>query len=64
MEWLVSNAAILLDIVMKVVAIAAAVAAIVPNRAKASGVIASARKVLDLLALNVGNAKNSEINPQ
>tara|TARA_R110000751_G_scaffold193720_2_gene299197 strand:- start:256 stop:450 length:195 start_codon:yes stop_codon:yes gene_type:complete len=64
MEWLMSNAADLLDIVMKVVAVAAAVAAIVPNGSKASGVIASARRVLDLLALNVGNAQNSKSIPE
>ena len=49
---------------MKVVAVAAAVAAIVPNGSKASGVIASARRVLDLLALNVGNAQNSKSIPE
>mgnify|MGYP003627905250 FL=1 len=64
MEWIISNAANLLDIVMKVVAVAAAIAAVAPNGEKASGVIASARKVLDLLALNVGNAKNSEKTPE
>ena len=58
MEWLTSNLSNLVDIVMRVVAMAAAIAAIVPGGSRASGVIASARKILDLLALNVGNAKN------
>jgi len=40
------------------VAAAAAIAAAVPQGEQASGVIANIRKVIDVLALNVGNAKN------
>tara|TARA_R110002020_G_scaffold242746_5_gene456109 strand:- start:100 stop:294 length:195 start_codon:yes stop_codon:yes gene_type:complete len=58
MDWISENVGSLLDIVAKVVAVAAAIAAIVPNASGASGVISAVRKIVDLLALNVGNAKN------
>tara|TARA_Y100001938_G_C7783489_1_gene279074 strand:- start:26 stop:211 length:186 start_codon:yes stop_codon:yes gene_type:complete len=58
MDWLVENISALLDIATKVVAVAAAIAAIVPHGENASGVISAVRKVIDVLALNVGNAQN------
>ena len=64
MDWIIENVGTLLDIATKVVAVAAAVAAAVPNGSSASGVIASIRKVIDMLALNVGNAQNAKIEDQ
>ena len=64
MDWIIENVGTLLDIATKVVAVAAAVAAVVPNGSSASGVIASIRKVIDMLALNVGNAQNAKIEDQ
>lgn len=64
MDWIIENVGTLLDIATKVVAVAAAVAAAVPNGSSASGVIASIRKVIDILALNVGNAQNAKIEDQ
>ena len=64
MDWLVSNANGVIDIVAKVIAVAAAIAAIVPNGGSASGVISAVRKIVDLLALNVGNAKNETVSSE
>jgi hypothetical protein len=58
MDWIAENVGSILDIVAKVIAVAAAIAVVVPNGEGASGVIAAVRKVVDLLALNFGNAKN------
>ena len=60
MEWVVTNLSEILDIATKIVAVAAAVAAIVPQGSSASGVIATVRRLIDVLALNVGNARNEE----
>lgn len=60
MEWVVTNLSEILDIATKIVAVAAAVAAIVPQGSSASGVIATVRRLVDVLALNVGNARNEE----
>ena len=60
MDWLFLNIEVVVDIVTKVIAVAAAVAAVVPSGGEAGKVIASIRKAIDLLALNVGNAKNAE----
>jgi len=60
MDWLITNLGSLLDVATKVVAVAAAIAALVPSGGNAVGVIASVRKVIDVLALNIGNAKNAE----
>ena len=38
---------------------AAVITAMFPQTKKASGVLATIRKVLDVLALNVGNARNA-----
>ena len=64
MDWIIENVGTLLDIATKVVAVAAAVAAAVPNGSSASGVIASIRKVIEMLALNGGNAQNAKIEDQ
>lgn len=60
MDWLITNLGSVLDVATKVVAVAAAIAALVPSGGNAVGVIASVRKVIDVLALNIGNAKNAE----
>lgn len=43
-----------------VVAVAAALAAVLPRGERAAGVLAGLRKFLDVLALNVGNARNAK----
>ncbi len=60
MDWLITNLGSVLDVATKVVAVAAAIAALVPSGGNAVGVIASVRKVIDVLALNIGNAKNAD----
>lgn len=47
-----------LEITAQVVGIASAIAATVPGQAKLSGWLLAARKALDVIALNLGNAKN------
>lgn len=47
-----------LEIVAQVVGVASAVAAMVPGQAKLSGWLLAARKAIDVIALNLGNAKN------
>ncbi len=47
-----------LDIASNVIAAAAIVAAALPVPTKVTGAIAAARKFIDLLAFNFGNAKN------
>jgi len=58
MEWITQNASVLIDIVAKIIAAAAAVAALTSSP-KDDGILSSIRKVIDMLALNWGNAKNS-----
>lgn len=53
-----SNIVDYLELGAQVVGTASAVAALVPATSKLSGHLILLRKVLDLLALNVGNAKN------
>jgi hypothetical protein len=60
MDWLTSNLEGLFSLATTIVGVAAAVAALFPKAEAASGAIASIRKVIDLLALNFGNAKNAE----
>tara|TARA_Y100000310_G_scaffold306830_1_gene348350 strand:- start:3625 stop:3792 length:168 start_codon:yes stop_codon:yes gene_type:complete len=52
------NIGVVVDIVSKIVAVAAAIAAIAPKGEVAAGFISKIRQVIDILALNVGNAKN------
>lgn len=54
-----ANIAQYFDIITNVVAVAAAIAAITPTP-KDDGILLIVRKVLDLLAFNVGNAKNAK----
>lgn len=58
MQWIMENIQGLLTVVTTVISVAAAVAALFPQAEGASGVIAQIRKVVDVLALNFGNAKN------
>tara|TARA_R100000656_G_scaffold103875_1_gene75662 strand:- start:979 stop:1158 length:180 start_codon:yes stop_codon:yes gene_type:complete len=58
MDWLMVNIGVVVDIVSKIVAVAAAIAAIAPKGEVAAGFISKIRQVIDILALNVGNAKN------
>lgn len=59
MEWIALNITGLFNVATTVISVAAAVAALFPQAAEASGVIASIRKVVDVLALNFGNARNA-----
>ncbi len=57
MDWILENKLNLFNIATAVVALAAALAAISPSP-KDDGVVAKLRKVLDILAFNVGFAQN------
>lgn len=59
MNYIAENWEHLLTIISGVVATAAAVAALTPNKSD-NRVVAIVRKLVDLLALNVGNAKNEK----
>tara|TARA_Y100000361_G_C11160908_1_gene347262 strand:- start:5229 stop:5417 length:189 start_codon:yes stop_codon:yes gene_type:complete len=59
MEWFAQNLTGIFNVVTTVVSVAAAVAALLPQASGASTVIAQIRKVVDVLALNFGNAKNA-----
>ena len=58
MEWMMGNTQGLLTVVTTVISLAAAVAALFPQAEGANGMIAQIRKVVDVLALNLGHAKN------
>lgn len=49
----------LLEIITGLVALAAAIAAVTPSP-KDDGIVKNIRKLLDLIALNIFNAKNEE----
>ena len=57
MSWILENKDALLGIVTGVVALASAIAALTPTP-KDDGWVKKAYKVVDLLALNVGKAKD------
>ena len=59
MEVLLSNGEELFDLATNIIAAAAIIAALVGSP-KATGWVARIRKVLDLIAFNVGNAKNAK----
>ncbi len=59
MEWITQNVPSVIDIIAKVIAAAAAVAALT-STPKDDSILASIRKVIDMLALNWGNAKNAD----
>lgn len=60
MEWLTGNLEGLFNVATTIIGVAAAVAALFPKAGAATGIIAKIRKIVDLLALNLGNAKNAE----
>jgi len=60
MDWIIANYDVVMDVVSKVIAAAAAVAAILPQGGEAGKLIVNIRKLVDILALNVGNAKNAQ----
>lgn len=57
--WIITNAGNIFEIVSQVVAVSAAIAAMTPSP-KDDGVVASVRKVVDLLGFNFGFAKNQK----
>ena len=57
MSWILENKDALLGIITGVVALASAIAALTPTP-KDDGWVKKAYKVIDLLALNVGKAKD------
>lgn len=56
MAFIIEHVDELLEIVSAAVALASLVAALTPNP-KDDGIVAKLRKVVDVIALNVGNAK-------
>lgn len=52
------NVVDILQIAAQAVGIASAIAAVVPGQAKLAGWLLMARKAIDVVALNMGNAKN------
>ena len=59
MEWITENINNVFDILSKLIAAAAAIAALT-STPKDDGILLKIRKVLDMFALNVLNAKNSD----
>ena len=57
MSWIIENKDAVLGIITGVVALASAIAALTPTP-KDDGWVKKAYKVIDLLALNVGKAKD------
>lgn len=57
MAWIIENAGTIYGIASSIVGTAAVIAAATPNTTD-DGIVSAARKVLDLLAFNVGFAKN------
>lgn len=59
MEWFIQNFGTVFDVASSVVGTAAIIAAVTPTP-KDDGIVFVARKVLDLLAFNVGAARNAK----
>ena len=59
MEWFSQNVTGIFNVVTTVVSVAAAVASLLPQASAASIVTAQIRKIVDVLALNFGKAKNA-----
>jgi hypothetical protein len=59
MEWIFQNWDALLTAATAIITAAAAITALTPSP-KDDNIVAKVRKVLDVLALNVGNAKNKK----
>lgn len=57
MMWIITNAGTIFEVVSQVVTVSALIAAITPTP-KDDSVVASVRKVVDLLGFNFGFAKN------
>jgi hypothetical protein len=57
--WLIQNLGTIIDIATKVIAAAAAVAAVTPTPTD-DGIVAKARAVVDFLGFNFGFAKNKD----
>ena len=57
MEWLLANKDTIIAVVTAVVTAAAAIAAITPNTTD-DGLVGKLQKLVNMLALNVGKAKN------
>ncbi len=60
MDWITANYGSVIDIMTKIIAVAAALSAVLPPESEAGKVISGVRKIADLLGLNVGNAKNAQ----
>lgn len=59
MNWVMAHIDEIFQIASGAVAVAAAIAALTPNTSD-DGIVGKVRKVVDWLALNVGNAKNAK----
>jgi len=59
MEWIIGNIDAIVDIVTKVVAVAAALSALTPSEVD-NRVMVYVMKVVDVLGMNVLHAKNSK----
>ena len=59
MEFMLNNAADIVDAVTKLIAASAAVAALTPNP-KDDSAVRWLRQIIDTLALNFGNARNEK----
>ena len=57
MEWITSNYEVLVDIVAKVIAVCAAIAAITPSKWD-NDLISKVSGFINVLGLNVGRARN------
>ena len=57
MEWLLSNATVVYDIVVQIVGVAAVIATLTPNE-NDNKIIASILNVINLLGANFGKAAN------
>lgn len=59
LDWLVTHADLLLSLASGLVAVASAIAALTPTP-KDDGWAAACRRVVDLLALNIGHARRPD----
>ena len=59
MEWIIANVDALVDVIAKVVAVAAALSALTPSEVD-NRVMVYVMKVVDIIGMNVLHAKNSK----
>jgi len=59
MEWLIENRGMLLSIVTSIIALASAISAMTKTK-KDDGIVKKIQGFVDVLALNVGQAKNAD----